>query len=434
MKNHEFKVRKTKFIFEESRNDFFVKDTEYSGWLSDLFYPVPLYFNGLPQYNYEFPDTGVRFLSLHVSHNCNMNCTYCYGGERGTYGSREKVMSKEVLKKAIDFGIKHCAGEIHINFFGGEPLLAFSTIEYAVKYALKVSQKRNIKVSFSISTNGSLITEYIADFLQKYKFQVSISIDGSPQAHNRHRKFVNGNPTYNKVIEGLYKLLRRRINVLCTATLTSANSDMVENFRQLYQRGIKNFRYKLVVTSKHEIIPGNMDLNKICNSYVELADLIIKKYIEDRDLRFGDIEKYIKRIYLKQRVHINCAAGLSFFNIAPNGEVYLCHKFMNNPLFLLGNVMDKVDFEKFRVQICKTPVEERNNCRDCWAKFLCGGGCYYDNYFVNKEIFNSVNVPKCKITRTQIEVAAYVLYKLAFLKKGICKRFLNEFGNYEAIV
>lgn len=355
-------------------------------------------------------ETNIRFLSLHIVHDCIMNCEYCYG-EGGKYGKdKAQKMSQEIAFKAVDVAFKNIGNNniLHINFFGGEPLLAFDLLEAVVEYSKVKAKQLEKKVGFSVSTSGLIITPKILELLSSNNFSVSVSIDGNRYFHNIHRKTNSQRGTYDIILENVKKIQDLGITLLDTATITHKTVEALADIDSLLSCGITNFRFKTVTGNVGDMTITQGDVNKICNIYDQLCVKYLKDIQQQIYYDFGDYTKWIHRLNKGLLSYSNCTAGRNYYNIDPGGNIFLCHKYVSDNNNIIGHINDG-KFPIITHHVDNTP------CSKCWAKYICGGGCFYDGWTKNNNSLDPSNTLKCLIYKKQIEGAIMIYSELVRL-------------------
>ena len=375
--------------------------------------------------------TDICFISLHIIHDCIMNCEYCYG-EGGQYGkTHPATMQFEVAVKAIDTAFQNIGDNqtLHINFFGGEPLLAFTLVTKIVDYSDKKAKRLSKKTSYSISTSGLIMTDEMISFLSEHHFSVSISIDGGKIHHDVHRKDKNGHGTYNSIIKNLNRLQEANVTVLDTATITHKTVNALRDIDSLLSLGITNFRFKVATGNIGEMAVNDKDIKIICSIYDDLCIKYLGDIKSHRFYDFGDFTKWIHRLNNGKYSYSNCTAGRNYYNIDPAGNIFLCHKFVSDNNNIIGHVSDG-HFPTIEHHVDNTP------CKSCWAKYICGGGCFFDGLANNNDFHNPSATLKCFIYKKQIE-GAIMLYS-ELIKESLLKDFISSITSshnaYQTIV
>ena len=323
----------------------------------------------------------IETISLNVAQTCNLRCSYCYAKD-GTFGSEKKLMDEKTAFKAVDFFTpKARKGKLHIRFFGGEPLLNFKLIEKIVEYIKKKKEKASFR--YSVVTNGTLFDKRIVRFLKDNKFWVTVSIDGPSKLHNRNRVYGDGRGSFLDIEKGL-RLIKdcggiERLG--CRVTVADRNLDFVKMFRWLIGKGFNkvHFTPKTVIGGKGCGTDWRMMKNGM-EKLFEYAGRMIRRGETDLD-RYGNFSYLLDRLDGEDVTHYSCGAGRSYAGVDVRGTFYLCHRFTNRADFVLGDVEHGIK------KISKTAGVDKNLvCSYCFAKYLCGGSCYFDNYLTNGDI------------------------------------------------
>ncbi len=373
----------------------------------------------------------ICFISLHIVHDCVLNCEYCYG-VGGRYGKdKPSVMSLEVAQKAVDSAFANMGNQstLYINFFGGEPLLAFNLVKDIVEYANNIATDLSKRMSYSISTSGLIMSSEILDFWELYKFSVSVSIDGGRIYHDTHRVLRDGKGSFDLVTKNLRKLQERNIIMLDTATITHKTIDSIANIDSLLNLGINNFRFKIATGDIGAMSITKQDVDKICAIYDKLCVRYLKDIENGVIYDFGDYTKWIHRFHKGKYTFSNCTAGRNYFNVDPEGNIFLCHKFVSDKDNIIGHVSE-MKFPKIIHHVDNYP------CSNCWAKYICGGGCFYDGWAACKDIGKTSGTIKCKIYKKQIEGAIMIYSEL--YRQDILEKFISAItstnNEYQTIV
>lgn len=327
----------------------------------------------------------VQALCLHLVHYCNLRCTYCYG-RGGEYGTPGESMSYSTAVKAVEFLLEQIPSgkKGNISFFGGEPLLRWDLLKRIIPYIRRREQEKKRKITLSLSANGTLLNDEIVHFLHHHRVPVTISLDGPPHIHDRMRVFPNGTGSYYYIFPKIKKLLQVQGRCPMRATLDPNEPRLTEVVEHLLQIGAT-----LVHTEPASGLLGK-ESGKLSSEAVENLK---KEY-----RRFK--EKYIRAIQMEskllpffafirilrmltgsgQRRYYGCGMGRSYVAVSPRGEFYPCHRFVDQKKYLLGD-LDNGLSKGAREQFVALQVRQRESCRSCWARYLCGGGCYYDAFF-----------------------------------------------------
>ena len=313
---------------------------------------------------------------LMIAHDCNLACDYCFGDE-GTYHSRG-YMNKECAYRAIDFLVQNAASRtLKVSFFGGEPLLRFNLIKQVVEYCKAIASNNNFEFSFSITTNGTLITKEVEDFFISEKFYVQVSIDGNEAMHDRNRHYKDQSGSYYKILEST-DTLRRKTEVKGKATVSMDNIDMVTVFDHIDYLGFS----QIPITLAHSAIePSDYErVNYETSRFVRHLYSLIKEGKFDLVRKASRTYKILKMIHKRQYKRSYCGAGIGMLTIDINGNIYPCHRLSaDDKKSSIGSIYNQKDL-KNNVDI----FQKGEKCNLCWIQGLCAGGCPSTNYSISK--------------------------------------------------
>jgi len=359
----------------------------------------------------------ITHLTLFVSQKCNLKCIYCYG-EGGEYGN-EGLMNSKISTEAVDWLISQSKGkkQLGISFFGGEPLLNFSLIKQTVKYAKKQGDKNNKDFEFGITTNATLLNNDKIDFLKCYNIIPIISFDGTKNLQDQQRPFKNGKGSYDCVYKNIITLLEHLPDSICRATLIdNTNHNYVE--KALQEIGFR--RIQLTVASP-SLFENEVDIRRnIAGMLMSLNKqaLDILKSVKNRNTEYLKKIKHsgvgwhlcrmVEQFINKQKRYFACGAGRSGVAISAIGDIYLCHRFVGQEKYCLGNVFDK-SIQRDLYQ--SSPVKHNIKCIECFAKYFCAGGCYHDNLGMTGSIFSPAR-DMCSFMRNLTSYAGMISCKL----------------------
>ena len=319
-------------------------------------------------------------ITLHVSHACNVKCTYCFA-HGGDYGRPPGLMKPHVATQAVRWALSEARpfGRCQIDFFGGEPLLNFELIRDMVLYARGYARRVGVSVSFGIATNGTVMSPEILEFLIDQEIQIQVSVDGKASDHDRVRRFHDGSETYDVVVENLMKLTDRspdRVSV--HATMTSYNLDRETIDDGLRQFGTCHIEVAPVVAApqepyalREEHLPEIKE--KLCEQSRSETERILKGSQEP-----GFYDCYMERLMTRAKACHGCQGGKTFLAVDVDGDIYFCSSLADRPEFKMGDVFSGVDLAVRETFNESFHVDSRSDCRRCWARNLCGGGCIYD--------------------------------------------------------
>ncbi len=353
----------------------------------------------------------VKALCLHICHDCNLRCKYCFAST-GSFGGHRTMMDLETGKKAIDFLIEKSAGRrnLEVDFFGGEPLMNFDVVKGIVEYARMREIESGKNFRFTITTNAVLLNEEIKEFINKNMHNVVLSIDGRKETNDNMRPRVDGSGTYDRILPKIQDMAesRNQDNYYVRGTFTRENLDFSEDVLHLADQGFKQISIEPVVAAKdsgYDI--REQDLPKLFSEYENLAREYVKRDSEERGFNFFhfmiDLQQgpcVIKRLG-------GCGSGHEYLAVTPEGDLYPCHQFVGDENFKMGNVHEGVFNSDFQKNFQKSNVYTKKDCAECWAKFYCSGGCAANAYQFN----NDINVPYkigCELEKKRVECAIWI--------------------------
>lgn len=360
----------------------------------------------------------IKALCLNIAHDCNLRCKYCFA-EEGEYkkGTR-KLMTSEVGKKAIDFVIEHSGPRknIEVDLFGGEPLLAFETIKEIVEYGKEVGALKGKNIRFTMTTNATLLTDEIMDYLDKNMGNIVLSIDGRKEVNDKVRIRRDGSGTYEAILKNIKKMVSKRDKnkqYYARGTFTRNNLDFYEDVMHLANEGFKEISIEPVVLPKESPLSlREEDLDTIFSQYDKLYKEMIKRDKEGNSFKFYHFNIDLKGGPCIYKRISGCGSGHEYVAITPEGDIYPCHQFVGDEDFKLGNVFEEGLKEDIMHKFKKANIYSKPKCLDCWARFYCSGGCQANNYNFNKDI----NVPYelgCAMQKKRIECAIALKSKIS---------------------
>ncbi|UFW90529.1 SPASM domain-containing protein [Bradyrhizobium barranii] len=338
--------------------------------------PVPDRCSGLPE------DRRVRALSLAVAQSCNLGCSYCYA-QGGGFGSAPKGMSLETARAAIDLmlGDTRPGERANLAFLGGEPLMGRDVIHDATYYAARRASERGIKLSFSITTNGTLVGERDIELFDKHGFAVTVSLDGAGAAHDRQRPFKGGRGSYARIIERIAPLVERahRCQVSARVTVTPRNLGLSTMLEELISFGFHSVGFSPMLSApdaenemQHDHLVEMLEQMMACGRVFEARTIAGERY------PFLNLLNGLREIHRGTHRPYPCGAGAGYLGVSADGELAACHRFIDAPEGAMGNLADGVDRVRQTAWLEARHVHEQSGCRSCWARYLCSGGCHHE--------------------------------------------------------
>ncbi len=350
----------------------------------------------------------VKALCLHVAHTCNLNCTYCFASQ-GKYQGDRALMSFEVGRRALDFLIESSGTRtnLEVDFFGGEPLMNWDVCKRLVAYARTQEPIHHKNFRFTLTTNGMLIDDDVIDFANREMSNVVLSLDGRKEVHDRLRRDYAGNGSYDRIVPKFQELVRRRggKNYYMRGTFTHNNTDFTNDIFHMADLGFTELSMEPVVCA-----PGDPyaltaeDLPVILEQYEILAKEMIRRKKEGRGFTFYHYMLDLTGGPCIYKRISGCGSGTEYMAVTPWGELFPCHQFVGDPKYSLGNVWDGVTNTALREEFRQCNAYSRPECRDCWAKLYCSGGCAANAYHATGSIRGTYEYG-CELFRKRMECA-----------------------------
>lgn len=356
-------------------------------------------------------DSVVKALCLHVAHTCNLNCEYCFAGQ-GKYHGKDAIMSFEVGKQALDFLVKNSGTRknLEVDFFGGEPLVNFDVVKQLVKYARSIEKETGKHFRFTLTTNGMLLDDDVIDFLNKEMNNVVLSLDGRKEINDAKRKKINGEGSYDIIVPKFQNFVKKRGNkeYYMRGTFTRNNLDFTKDIFHMADLGFKELSMEPVVSSPDtDYALKEEDLDTIFEQYEILAKEMIKRRKQGNPFTFYHYMIDLSGGPCIYKRITGCGSGTEYLAVTPTGDFYPCHQFVGDEKFLMGNVRDGVTNTELRDEFKLCNAYSRKECKDCWAKLYCSGGCSANAYHATGSI-NNVYEYGCKLFKKRIECAIMV--------------------------
>lgn len=360
--------------------------------------------------------TVIKAMCLHIAHDCNLACKYCFAGE-GEYCGDRSLMSFEVGKQAFDFLIANSGTRknLEVDFFGGEPLMNFEVVKQLVAYAREQEKIHNKNFRFTLTTNGVLLDEEVMDFANKEMYNVVLSLDGRKETNDRMRVSRNGKGSYDLIVPKFKEMVKRRGDkeYYIRGTYTHYNTDFTKDILHMADLGFTKLAMEPVVASPDAPYAlKEEDLPILFDQYEKLAAEMVRREKNGKGFTFFhymiDLEGgpcIAKRI-------AGCGVGTEYVAVTPWGDLYPCHQFVGDENYLLGNVFDGIINEEVRSRFKMCNIYTRPQCNDCFARLYCSGGCSANSYHATGSI-EGIYELGCKLHRKRVECAIMMKVALA---------------------
>lgn len=357
--------------------------------------------------DFDWLEIPVKALCLNIAHTCNMRCTYCFA-EQGNFGLKDALMSVDTGKQALDFliarsqGIKH----LEVDFFGGEPLLNLDMMKEMVRYGREKETSAGKKFNFTLTTNALLLDSEIMDWIIDNDISVILSLDGREEVNDRHRILADGQGSYNKIVPHIKDMVARQpLSYFVRGTFTRNNLDFSEDLRHLAQLGFNAISLEPAV-GQNDLAIKQEDLPRVLLEYEKLTLLLMDYYNSGREIHFFHYDLNLQQGPCLAKRCSGCGAGCEYLVVTPGGDIYPCHQFIGEDGFCMGNVehgrIDRTIVDRFRRNRLKD-----KECRFCWARYFCGGGCHAAALHVNGDMSKPDRVA-CTMQQKRIENAIYL--------------------------
>ena len=360
---------------------------------------------------YPMKSSEVKALCIHVCHDCNFRCRYCFADE-GAYHSNREFMSLETAKRAVDFLIENSGKRkvLEMDFFGGEPLMNLDVLKKTVYYAKEQGAKAGKKFLFTTTTNALLLNYETIEFFNQEMENVVLSLDGRKEVHDAIRKSINGKGTFDLIIDKIKKFISLRGNksYYVRGTFTAKNLDFGKDVLFIADQGVDSISMEPVVTDIPDLQITNEHLPRIKEEYENLCDAYLERLANGQGFNFFHFNIDLEGgPCLSKRVSA-CGAGNEYFSVTPNGDLYPCHQFAGDKNFRMGSVFDGIERPEIREKFKNSCVFTRKKCENCFAKFICSGGCSANNYHFNGDIEKPYETT-CEMMKKRVECAMHIL-------------------------
>ncbi|MBQ7373209.1 MAG: thioether cross-link-forming SCIFF peptide maturase [Clostridia bacterium] len=353
----------------------------------------------------------VKALCLHIAHVCNLNCSYCFASQ-GKYHGERAVMSFEVGKRALDFLIENSGSRrnLEVDFFGGEPLMNFDVVKRLVEYARSVEKEKNKNFRFTLTTNGMLIDDDVIEFANKEMSNVVLSLDGRKEVHDKFRVDYAGKGSWETIVPKFQELVEKRggKDYYMRGTFTHHNPDFLEDIKTMLNLGFTELSMEPVVCASGD--PSELtqeDLPIVLKQYEDLANLMIERREAGKPFTFYHYMIDLKGGPCVYKRISGCGSGTEYMAVTPWGDLYPCHQFVGEEKFKLGDIWKGVTNKPIQDEFMACNVYAREDCKDCWARLYCSGGCAANAYHATGSV-KGVYKYGCELFKKRMECAIMV--------------------------
>jgi uncharacterized protein len=353
----------------------------------------------------------IKALCLHVAHDCNLSCRYCFAGQ-GSFTGERSLMPIKTGYLAVDFLLKHCGHRknVEIDFFGGEPLLNFPAIKAITEYAEMAAVKKGKKVAFTVTTNGVLLRGEVARYLQSKAFNVVLSLDGRPEINDHMRPFPGGSGSFAGIVPHMQAFVEERHHkdYYIRGTYTRHNLDFTRDAAYLTELGFKSISLEPVVGGEQEEYSlGLKDAPQLLQEYEKLTRFYLQEKRAGRPFTFFHFNLDLTGgPCLKKRIK-GCGAGTEYLAVTPEGHLYPCHQFVGEEGFQMGDLLTGEFDDTLARSFAGATVYTKDQCRACWAKYYCGGGCHA-NAFKRRGDIRAMDELGCLLEKKRLECSIYL--------------------------
>ena len=353
----------------------------------------------------------VKALCLHIAHTCNLNCSYCFASQ-GKYHGERALMSFEVGKRALDFLVENSGTRknLEVDFFGGEPLMNFDVVKQLVRYARSIEKGKNKNFRFTLTTNGVLVDDDVIEFANREMSNVVLSLDGRKEVHDRYRVDYAGNGSWDRIVPKFQRFVEARggKNYYMRGTFTHANPDFLEDIKTMLDLGFTELSMEPVVAAEDD--PAALteeDKPTVLEQYEKLAELMLERDRQGKPFTFYHYMIDLKGGPCIYKRISGCGSGTEYMAVTPWGDLYPCHQFVGDEKFKLGDIWSGVTNTEIQNEFASCNVYAREECRDCWARLYCSGGCAANAYHATGSV-KGVYGYGCDLFRKRMECAIAV--------------------------
>jgi uncharacterized protein len=327
-------------------------------------------------------DAPLRAISLAIAQTCNLGCAYCYA-QQGSFGEEAKAMDRSAALGSIDLLLGECkAGDrVQVTYLGGEPLANRGLLRESTEYAVALAGRNNVAVSFSITTNGTLLTAEDGEFFEAHGFAVTISLDGDDQAHDRLRPFKDGRGSFRRTMRRVEPLLarQRHMQVSARVTVTPENLDLRKTLDTFVGMGFHSVGFSPMLSSpdgSHEM--GSADLSEMLRQMIDCGGEFERRMLRGDRYPFLNMVNALRELHKGTHRPYPCGAGAGYLGVSADGGLYACHRFVGDERGKMGDLAHGINRGQRNRWLAERHVHFQSPCSECWARYLCGGGCHHE--------------------------------------------------------
>ncbi len=362
----------------------------------------------------------VKSLCLHVAHDCNLRCGYCFAGT-GDFGHDRGLMPKEVGERAVDFIIENSGGRRHceLDFFGGEPLLNMNTVRHVVSYVRKREAEANKEFKLTLTTNAMLLTDDIIEYLNDNNISLVLSLDGRQEVHDKMRPRVDGSGSYDKVLKRCKQVAHSRgdQNYYLRGTFTAYNLDFAADVLSMADQGFSQLSVEPVVAKDVDYALSEEHFPVLFRQYELLAEEYLNRKLAGKGFDFFHFNLDLSNGPCVAKRLSGCGAGHEYFAVTPEGDLYPCHQFVGRDEYKLGNIFEGIKKTELPATFRQAHVLNKPTCRECWARFYCSGGCHANADLFHHDLHKPYELG-CELQKKRLECAIMIQAKLAMASEN----------------
>jgi uncharacterized protein len=327
-------------------------------------------------------DPPVRAISLAIAQSCNLGCAYCYA-QQGSFGGAAKAMDRSAALGAIDLLLADAGpgDRVQVTYLGGEPLANRGLLRESAGYAVELAARKDVAVRFSITTNGTLLTADDGEFFERHGFAVTVSLDGDAEMHNHLRPFKDGRGSYQRTISRVQPLLQRqrRMQVSARVTVTPQNLNLRKTLDTFIGMGFHSVGFSPMLSSPDGTQEmSSTDLAEMLRQMIACGMEFEERIVQGDRYSFLNMVNALREIHKGTHRPYPCGAGAGYLGVSADGGLYACHRFVGDEAGKLGDLTGGIDRDKRNRWLADRHVLFQSPCRECWARYLCGGGCHHE--------------------------------------------------------